>query len=478
MAEAMEGIYESPILGPDGRRLAVKAIDVGASDGSLLAGTIADANAQKMPDCEQYWLLYKKHPWVRTCVRIIANAVAQEGFAVVLIEGEDARTVTNADDPRVGDIHAFFRNSFTGKRARTFRQAVKALSVDLEIYGVGYWRRQRVSKTLVGLERLDPRLITPKLNAAKTDIQSFTLSKNRLSQTGVVVEQASSDDIPADEVIMFSLDEGGDVVLGSPSPLEALDLTTAMDLNVRQHRNSFFRNGATTGNVLINKEGEEDQVRAAEKQLMSMKVGPRRSYSNLVLTGDWDVKSLMQSGKHELDFIKGTDIARDEICAVYGVPPGKLIVSGGALGSAGKGEDDDTFEQECVLPLEELIYETITREILQGDFGIEDLALVPKRRNALRTDRIGAAKDLVTCGGTGNEARAMIGLPPISDPQYNMDAPLFVSHTAATVEDDEATRDTPAQPQDGDVPDNSDVQENEVAQKAKDRFRRSRFSYR
>lgn len=469
MAEALEGEYISPILGPDGRRIVAKAAGVGASDSSILAGTIADANAQRIADPEQYWYLYKKHPWVRTCVRIIANAVAQEGFSVAIIEGEDARPLTDEDDSRVGEIHAFFRNAFTSKRARTFRQAIKALSVDLEVYGYGYWRRQRAGKTLVGLERLDPRLIEPKLNAAKTDIEAYVLRKNKLSQTGVIVEQVSSDKIPAEDVVFFSLDEGGDAVLGSPSPLESLDLTLAMDLNVRQHRNSFFRNGATTGNVLINKEGDEDQVKAAEKQLLSTKVGPGRAYKNLLLAGDWDVKSLMQSGKHELDFLKGSELARDEICGVYGIPPGKLIVTGGALGSAGKGEDDDTFEQECVLPLEELIYETITSEILQKDFGIEDLALVPKRRNALRIDRIKAAQGIVTCGGTGNEARAMIGLPPVSDPQYNMDAPLFITHTAPTVADDEPTEPEP-QPKDGDVPDNSDDASG-VAAKARARFR-------
>lgn len=451
------------------RYLEAKAVDMGSTDSQLLIGTIADANAQQVPDTDLYWLLFKKHPWIRACVRIIANAVVQGGFSVSKIEGDDTQPLGGQEDPTETRIREFFRNAFF---PRTFRGVEKATAVDLEIYGWAFWLKKYTGSLLTNLERLDPRMIEPKLNDAKTAIDRFELRKNRLSNTGTIVEQVSSTSIPANQVIMFTLDEGGDVVLGSPSPLEALDLTTAMDLNIRKHRNSFFKNGATTGNVLINKDATEESVRSAEKQLISMKVGVGNSYKNLILPGDWEVKSLMQSGKQELDFVKSTDIVRDEICAVYSVPVSKLMSVSGAMGQSGKGEDDETFEQECVLPLEELLYEKMTSEILQKEFGITDYELVPKRRNGLRFDRIQAAKDLVTCGGTGNEARAIIGLAPIDDDKYDMDAPLFVGHTAQTVSDDEPTKpQAPDQKQNIDDANDELDDQSEVGQKAAKGFR-------
>jgi hypothetical protein len=240
-----------------------------------------------------------------------------------------------------------------------------------------------------------------------------------------------------------------------------------MDLNVRQHRNSFFRNGAQTGNVFINKEADEDQVRAGEKQLIAMKVGSRNAFKNLLLTGDWDVKALQGQGKNELDFIKGSELVRDEIAAVYNVPVSKLINVSGSMGQAGKGEDDESFEQECVLPLEENLYETLTIELLQKEWGIEDLALVPKRRNKVNPDRFDSAIKMVKFGGTANQALEFVGLPK-SDAE-GMDIPLFLAATAGNVAQDE-----PADPAQADpsvqLDDAATNAKNEVAAKARPRF--------
>lgn len=464
------------------KQVAIKAIDMGSTDASILAGTLADASVQHMPDAEQYWLLFKKHPWVRACVRLIANAVAAEGYDVAHAEGEEL----DENDPNVTLIHQFFSVAFIGK-TNTFRKWVKATAIDLEVFGWSFLRKKYgtidAKKTLVGLERMDPRLIHPKLNAQRTEIESFILKRNTYNYDGVVVDAGAPDasvasavngtPIEPEEIIMFSLDEGGDVLLGAPSPLEALDLTCAMDLNLRHHRNSYFRNGAQTGNIFVNKEADEDAVRAAEKQLIAMKVGPRSAYKNLLLTGDWDVKSLQQSGKQEMDFIKGSEVIRDEICAVYSIPVSKLINVSGAMGQAGKGEDDETFEQECVLPLEENIYETLTEELLKNDFGIDDLVLVPKRRNKVHAERFESAALMVRFGCSGNDARDFVGLPKSDVP--GMDVPLFIGATAQGVVTDEPVdpaAQQPAQDQSQELDDAVDeAKDNEVAGKAKPRFR-------
>jgi Phage portal protein len=472
-----------------GRTVAAKAVEMGASDGDIFAGTLADPNSQRIPNAQQYDYLYRKHPWVRACVRIIANAVVQEGFTVAKIEGEDFSPVTAEDDPRVSEIFEFFTSAFNGK---TRRSVIKSTAIDLEVHGKGYWR-EREQGDLLWYERFDPLVIEPRLNKERTAIEKFDVVRQASNVQGVVLEKQVTESIPFDEMLVFML-EGGDVVLGGASPLEALDLTIAMDLNVRQHRNKYFGNSATAGKVVVLKEGGEDDVAAVNKMITGTKAGVRNAYRTWVLAGDIDVHNLDQSGKQEVDFIKGSEMARDEICAVYSVPPSKLMSVEGSMGQAGKSEDDQTFEQECVLPLEELLYETMTAGILVKKFGITDLALVPKRRAKVRTDLFDAAFSLVKFGGTGNEARDLVGLPPVTydpardeperkDIAASMDVPLFVTVKGQSLQDDSADASADAEPSNGGIEGANDASgkrqraKNEVAGKASARFRGRRQGY-
>lgn len=467
----------------------VEKAGIDATDAGIFAGTLADASVQHMPDAEQYWLLFKKHPIVRACVRVIANAVAQEGFDVVPTDGDDL----DENDPNVELLHDYFHQAFIG-RANTYRKWVKATTIDMEVFGWAFTRKKKAPLDVDGqakdvpcfLERLDPRLVHPKLNADKTEIETFVLKRSTYNYDGVVVDAGVSDasaaqavngeTIDPDEIIMFSLDEGGDTVLGSPSPLEALDLTCAMDLNVRQHRNSFFRNGAQTGNVFINEEADEDSVRAAEKAIIAMKVGPRNAFKNVFLVGQWKVQALQKQGNNDLDFIQGSELVRDEICAVYNVPVGKLFSITGALGQAGKGEDDETFEQECVLPIEENIYQTLTNELLVKEFDIQDLKLVPKRRNKIHADRFDAAMKMVKFGATGNQALDFVGLPKSDAP--GMDVPLFLQ-SGAGVGMDEPVPQGEAQDTSSELQDATQSQDEVAKRKARpfDPTRKPKLSY-
>jgi hypothetical protein len=459
------------------RRLIVKGTGASASDADIVAAT--NASTGHMSNRDQEWFAYEKHPWVRACVRLIANAVSQEGFSVAAIDGATFKTLTEEADPRVKEILQFFRYAFAGRSLRT---ALVALVTDLEVFGIGYWLKRRQGD-LLWYERADPRLMSPVLNPEHTEIVSYIIKKSKPSGVGalLVVDDLSSKKVDAKDVIRFAF-EGGDTVFGGPSPLEALDLTVAMDLSIRHHRNSFFRNGATHGTYIICADASEEQVDLVKKSFTLLKAGVSNAYSPIILAGQIEVKKFAESGKNEVDFLKGSELTRDEIAAVYSVPLGKLMFSGGALGSAGKSEDDDTFQRDCVLPIEELIYETLTTEILLKEFEIDDLALIPKRRASVRTDRFPAALQLVKFGGTANEARELAGLPKVDDPK--MDEPLFLGAGGATSADPGLTKEdapaaSPSQPApaastgkvDGANEATDKKQQNEVAStKAKSRF--------
>ncbi len=433
-------------------------------------------------DLEVYWMLATRHPHVRTCVTLIADAVAAEGYQIVPIDGEAA---DDAGDPRVADIHDFMRVGFIGTTERAMR---RALAIDVNAFGLTFLRKKRSDVVpsvvegragLVGLERLDPRTVKIKPNADRTGIDSFLIQR----RTGGTFIALQDYDVvaPADMIMISAV--GGDPIVGMPSPLEGLDLTLAHDMAARRFREAFFRKGAKLGTVLINKSANKEQVDAVMMQVRDQKTGVDKAFDTLVATGDWDVANVARAGENDIDFVKGTQLNREDVSGVFKVPVGMIVFAGNALGSAGKAEDQDFFEQYAVLPLEEMLYEALTLHILRDEWGIEDLAFVPKRRNRVRLSRFDAAVKGVKFGLTGNDVRELVGFPKIEDPKFEMDTPLFIGSPTTGLAEAEPletppTPVTPSSEQHGGENADSSAEgakrAREVAQKGKAGFRWTR----
>ena len=333
-------------------------------------------------------------------------------------------------DPRMAALKDFFRRAFP---RTTMPAVITATAVDLAVYGLAYWRKKRVgikvqgtlTPGVVALERLDPRRVAAKLSKDGTKVESFKISK--LLPDGIGTDPLSGEIVPADDIIMFTKG-GGDPIFGEPSPLEALDITIAADFAIRSHREAYFRNGAKAGTILANKDGDDEQIRKAREQFRRSKEGTENAYTTTILSGDaWELLAEGKAGNDDSDFLKGAEANRDEVFGVYRVPPGKILSQKGSLGQSGKQEDDATFQENAVLPYERAIYEKLTIELLDVEFNITDLQLVPKRMQALRIDMIEAAQGLSTIGATGNELRDLVGFPLVVSGPIAMDTPLYLN---------------------------------------------------
>ena len=447
------------------------------SGDASVAGVIgAGGTAARVAEMEVYYMLATKHPYVNGCVTLIADAVASEGWSIAPVDGENAKSLNAEEDPRVGDIRKFFNFCYPSTTDRGMR---RALIFDIETFGVAYLRRKRAGKLLVGLDRLDPRTVSAKLSADRKSIDSYIIRPR--SNTNYATDFTKLEVVPAADILLISM-SGGDPLVGLPSPLEALDLTVATDMATRRFREAFFRSGAKAGTILINKSAQREQIDAAERMIRSTKGGAENAYKTWMLSGDWEVQSLAKAGDNDADFVKATGLNREDICTVYKTPVGMLTFSAGALGSSGKSDDRDFFEEFAVLPVEELLYETLTR-ILHDDFEYYDLRMIPKRRNRVRTSRFASAALGVKFGMTGNEARELVGLSPIVDDRFTMDTPLFIGAPTTGLAEAEPL-DAPPVPQtvgqeDGSASASADGAHathvaNEVAQKGGADFRRTR----
>ena len=423
-AYAGDGSSTALALVDDVRAMALK----GSSPDTQTIADVLALNATTMPAFAQYWMLYMKNPDVKSCVDMIANAVSANGYDVMAKRGADQTTIAKSSDAQ--QIDEFFDVAFVNQD--TMRRALLTLSTDLKVYGLGYWRKRRLAGTVCGLERLDPRLVVPKPSPDRTKIQSFWIRKGPPPKTDsfgnplptLAPSQEQGETVSPADMIFFTLG-GGDNLLGAPSPLEALDHTLGLDIAIRKFRQAFFTNGAVNGKILSSKTANRDQARLVEAMVKNSKRGANNAYSTWVILGEWSVVDKGNpGGQADFDFIKASRINLEEVSRVYGVPLGKLLFSDKALGSSGKAEDDHTFQENTVLPLEEAIYEILTMDLLVGEFGIENIELAPKRRMQLRYDMFDAAEQGIKIGMTGNEARELVGLPRIEgDPM--MDVPMF-----------------------------------------------------
>lgn len=478
------------LYGPDDRPLQLvrKAAGYDGSGGTLSGDTtvssvVADGNTARVPDLEVYWMLATKHPYVNACLTLIADAVASDGYDVTPAQDEDARPLSVKDDPRVKDIHTFFAiaSDVVTDRARRW-----AIAIDIRAYGFSVLRKQRANKTVVGLDRLDPRTVSAKVNSDASKVTEYMVRRRNGAGLWDTTQVEHVD--PKD--IIFFASSGGDPLTGFASPLEALDLTLACDFAQRRYRQSYLENAAKLGLILSAESVDEDGFKTAAEQIRAAKTGASNAYKTAMLPGVWKVLNTATGGKDDGDFLKASGLNREDVAGVYKVPVGMLTYTGSALGSSGKGDDRDFFEEFAVLPLEELIYERLTLNLLRDEFGITDLALVPKRRNRIRYDRFTAAETLTHFGGTGNEARRLANLPPITDPKYDMDAPLFTKVTSPAgivgVEPLNPSDNTGLQTQpnaegNGELSTAADqteqIHKDEVAQKGSGRFRGRRFSY-
>lgn len=461
---------------------ATKALSIidgaGMSGDSTVSSVLAaSGSGNRVRDLEMYHFLATKHPYVNGCITLIADTISAEGFDVVPTDVEDARPLADDDDPRVAEIHQFMRLAFPQS---SFRQWRRAASIDLNSYGISLLRKKRTSTGIEALERLDPRCVTAKLSADRTKIDSYLVRPLQIN--GYVNTPFTVEVIKGEDVILFAA-AGGDPVSGFPSPLEALDLTLAVDISARKFRAKFFDNGGTPSMVVTMPGAGEDQYKKVANSLRKEKTSVDNAYKVWLLAGDdIQVTALSSAGKNDGDFMKLAALNREDVCSVYKVPVGMLTYTANSLGSSGKGDDRMFFEQFAVLPQEEQIYETLTINLLRDEFEIDDLALAPKRRGRIRTDLFEAASTAVKFGATGNEARRLVNLPAITDPKFDMDAPLFIGASKLGVVADEPLEGATADPAPGTQPGSgnakpaadaaTDRHDDEVAKKAASRFLR------
>src|SRR5258708_6436843 len=193
-------------------------------------------------------------------------------------------------------------------------------------------------------------------------------------------------DFDSNEVVHFKLGSKGATLYGL-SPLVSLILPVTVDKYAQIYNRAFFINGAKIRGAFIMKDATPEQVERNREYLQARAKNPDLAQSDLVMEGAIEFKQIGVNQK-DMEFLQLREFTRNEILAVYGVPPSKVsIIETGNIG-AGTGEHQtQSFYEENILPHQIRVAEKITKHIIRQGFGITDWIFAFNRRSIDEKDQ-------------------------------------------------------------------------------------------
>lgn len=317
--------------------------------------TPAFGASQRLPSIRKrnqydiYYGMYKEHPTVRASVEKIAKVSVSNGYFFTPETPEDSLNKEHAKE-----LRAFFRRSNGNQLLRvTYR--------DLLIFGESFWwvERARNGKPLRA-KRLHPKFIDIKTDGAGVTAYRY----------GPVQDNDKAVDYKPEVIIHFKLDDPDNDLYGL-SLLHSLQRTVAADLFAQEYNGNFFENSAQTGVIFNMKNSSEPEVERNRAWLELNYVGAKNAHRPLILEGDIEVKRAV-STPQEMQFVELRRFARQEILSVLDVPGTKVAITEDSNRSTSK-EDDNTFREETVTPLQMVVEEEVSNALILTMFGWDDI---------------------------------------------------------------------------------------------------------
>jgi len=321
-------------------------------------------------DFEIFNQMYEQTSWVRAVVGVICKAVTARGYTLVPLR-------TDADPKNAQILSEFFFNCNPND---TFLEILDDITRDEYVFGNAFvevvYGADGKPKELWNLDTTSVRVLADDHGAILGYVQT---PRYTVSNAGKVTFESR-------EMIHFKLGTKGATLYGL-SPLVSLILPITVDKFAQVYNRAFFVNGAKIRGAFIMKDATPEQVERNREYLQSRAKNPDGAHSDLVLEGQIEFKQIGVNQK-DMEFLELREFTRNEILAVYGVPPSKVsIIETGNIG-AGTGEHQtNTFYEETILPYQMRVAEKITKHIIRNGFGITDWAFQFNKRSIDEKDQ-------------------------------------------------------------------------------------------
>ncbi len=233
------------------------------------------------------------------CVRVLAESV---GMLPCRLFKQTGRTLQAATSHRLSYLLSVAPNGYM-----TSQELWELLIACLCLRGNFYAYKVVALGQVVELLPLDPGCVTPKLN------DDWTVSYRVAFRNGEV-RTLSQDELW--HVRLFTLDG-----LNGLNPIAYARQAIALGLSTEEHGSRLFTNGAVASGVLQTEQTLTDEAFARLKaQFQGEHMGVANAYRPMILEMGLDWKPISLNAE-DSQFLETRKMQRDEICAIFRVPP-------------------------------------------------------------------------------------------------------------------------------------------------------------
>lgn len=249
---------------------------------------------------EDYAIAYSQVVWVYACVSTIATAVAG---APLKTYRQTAKSVEEISDNRLArllfDVNPHISSYDLWEATASF----------LELSGNCYWEIERDAEGV-------PSAIYP----MRPDRVKIVPDKSDFVKGYIYEVNGRSVSLDADDVIHFKYFNPANEYYGL-GPIAAIRNSIIVDQYSVAYNKAFFKNGAHPGGVLETESSLSDETfNRLRKQWEEGHKGTSRAHRIAVLEDGLKYKPIGLSPR-DMEFLNQRKFCREEICAVFKVPP-------------------------------------------------------------------------------------------------------------------------------------------------------------
>lgn len=291
--------------------------------------------------------LYKKLSWVATAIDIVSIVAAMAGKSVKKITGEEEEDVPN---------HDFERLLLDPNPIASGRSFIRSVVADYKLHGKAFIWINLVNNKPVELWRIPPTMMNPQ-SSGSLGIEYFVYDYG-----------AGKMSIPAAEVVYWK-DYDPNNLIDPSSNLTSVSLTSNNDLMMQSWNNNVYKgNGRLPGvmtfadmipDPLWDQIGDDINEAASKQNILRLR-GTGSGAVNWIQTS---------TAPKDMEFYTGRDNNRAEIWSR--IAPGLTSTLSENATEANSRTGKATLIDLCVYPLIQMLYETMTQQIIWPYYGTE-----------------------------------------------------------------------------------------------------------
>lgn len=250
---------------------------------------------------------YAQSLWVYRCINVWAWVA---GIPLELLRKDGREEIVVEDGP----VNFLLQNPHPRYTQQEFYELAL---INLGLHGENFWLREDGNN-----ERGSgvPMYLTPVSPAVMSVGPGDTDRNGVVERWTLDLGGGRKRKVPAGGVIHVRLTNPYDPTRGL-SPVSALRMSIDADYAARQHNKVQMANrGRIEGIITYERDYDESQLRKLQRIWKERLAGSENAGAWAHLTGVTDVKQLSQSMK-DLDWLDGSKLTREEICAGFGVAP-------------------------------------------------------------------------------------------------------------------------------------------------------------